>query len=162
MNDLWFDFSQHKSLKSFYQRKTNDRGILQEYQPEKQPASPNVNKVLRRSQNFAKSSPYFWLQYIESKEKGRFRKILWPSQNIWTLKWMNQQITNENCLFYLTYLHFHSLWNVFSTMVVCSSMYVVVTNNCFVFVCLFVCFTFYWWWRTICSHSLDTKLYSSK
>ena len=27
---------------------------------------------------------YFWLQYIRSKVRGRFRKILWPSQNIWT------------------------------------------------------------------------------
>ena len=35
--------------------------------------------------NFSKSSPNFWLQYIRSKVKGRFRKILWPSQNIWTL-----------------------------------------------------------------------------
>ena len=24
-------------------------------------------------------------QYIQSKVRGRFRKILWPSQNIWTL-----------------------------------------------------------------------------
>jgi len=35
--------------------------------------------------NFAKSSTNFWLQYIQSKVSGRFRKILWPSQNIWTL-----------------------------------------------------------------------------
>ena len=35
--------------------------------------------------NFAKSFPNFWLQYIQSKVRGRFRKILWPSQNIWTL-----------------------------------------------------------------------------
>ena len=41
--------------------------------------------ILRRPQNFAKSSPYFWLHYILSKAWGRFRKILWPSQNIWTL-----------------------------------------------------------------------------
>ena len=34
---------------------------------------------------FAKSSPNFWLQYIQSKGRWRFRKILWPSQNIWTL-----------------------------------------------------------------------------
>ena len=40
---------------------------------------------MRRPQKFAKSSPYFWLQYIQSKVRGRFRKILWPSQNIWTL-----------------------------------------------------------------------------
>ena len=39
-----------------------------------------------RPQNFAKSSPYFWLQFIQSKVRGRFCKILWPSQNIWTLK----------------------------------------------------------------------------
>ena len=25
-------------------------------------------------------------EYIQSKVRGRFRKILWPSQNIWTLK----------------------------------------------------------------------------
>ena len=31
--------------------------------------------------SFAKSSPYFWLQYIQSKVKWRFLKILWPSQN---------------------------------------------------------------------------------
>ena len=41
--------------------------------------------ILRRPQNFAKSPPYFWLQYIQSKVKWRFLKILWPSQNIWTL-----------------------------------------------------------------------------
>ena len=28
---------------------------------------------------------YFWLQYIQSKVRGRFHKNLWPSQNIWTL-----------------------------------------------------------------------------
>ena len=37
--------------------------------------------TLRRPQNFEKSSPYFWLQYIQSR--WRFRKILWPSRNIW-------------------------------------------------------------------------------
>ena len=36
--------------------------------------------------NFAKSSTNFWPQYIQSKVSGRFRKILWPSQNIWTLQ----------------------------------------------------------------------------
>ena len=40
---------------------------------------------LRRPHNFAKSPPYFCLQYIQSKERWRFLKILWPSQNIWTL-----------------------------------------------------------------------------
>ena len=27
----------------------------------------------------------FWLQYIQSKARWRFRKKFWPSQNIWTL-----------------------------------------------------------------------------
>ena len=40
---------------------------------------------LRRPQNFAKSSPYFWLQCIQSKVSWRFLKNLWPSQNIWSL-----------------------------------------------------------------------------
>ena len=32
-----------------------------------------------------KSSPYFWLALHRTKVRWRFRKILWPSQNIWTL-----------------------------------------------------------------------------
>ena len=28
---------------------------------------------------------FFCLQYIQTKVRGRFHKILWPSQNIWTL-----------------------------------------------------------------------------
>ena len=34
---------------------------------------------------FGKSSPNFWPQYIQSKVRWIFHKILWPSQNIWTL-----------------------------------------------------------------------------
>ena len=41
--------------------------------------------MLRRPQNFAQSSPYFWLALHRTKVRWRFRKILWPSQNIWTL-----------------------------------------------------------------------------
>ena len=37
------------------------------------------------TQTFVKSSPYFWLQYIQLKVRWRFRKILWPSQNTRTL-----------------------------------------------------------------------------
>ena len=40
---------------------------------------------MRRPQNFEKSSPYFWMCLLWSKVRWRFRKILWPSQNIWTL-----------------------------------------------------------------------------
>ena len=40
---------------------------------------------MRRPQNFAKSSHYFWLALHRTKVRWRFRKILPPSQNIWTL-----------------------------------------------------------------------------
>ena len=33
----------------------------------------------------AKCPPYFWLALHRTKVRWRFRKILWPSQNIWTL-----------------------------------------------------------------------------
>ena len=51
------------------------------------PAVPNGYSLntLRRPQNFAKSTPYFWLALHRTKVRWRFRKILWPSQNIWTL-----------------------------------------------------------------------------
>ena len=42
--------------------------------------------ILRRPQNFAKSSPYFWQYVMWSKVRWRFRKILCPSHNILTLK----------------------------------------------------------------------------
>ena len=42
---------------------------------------------LRRPQNFAKSPPDFCLQYIQTKVRWRFCKVLWPSQNIWTFKY---------------------------------------------------------------------------
>ena len=42
--------------------------------------------ILRRPQKFAKYSPYSWLALHRTKVRWRFRKILWPSQNIWTLK----------------------------------------------------------------------------
>ena len=34
-------------------------------------------------QNFAKSPPYFSLQYIQTNVRWGFRKILWPSQNMY-------------------------------------------------------------------------------
>ena len=40
---------------------------------------------LRRPQNFEKSPPNFWLALHRTKVRWRFSKILWPSQNIWTL-----------------------------------------------------------------------------
>ena len=33
-----------------------------------------------------KSPPYFWLALLRTKLRWRFRKILSPSQNIWTLQ----------------------------------------------------------------------------
>ena len=38
-----------------------------------------------RPQNLTKSSTYFWLALHRTKVRWRFRKILWPSGNIWTL-----------------------------------------------------------------------------
>ena len=35
---------------------------------------------------FIYSPPYFWLALHRTKLRWRFLKILWPSQNIWTLK----------------------------------------------------------------------------
>ena len=52
---------------------------------EKTNSSSKVHIFWEGHKNFVKSSPNFWLQYIRSKVRGRFRKILWPSQNIWTL-----------------------------------------------------------------------------
>ena len=34
---------------------------------------------------YSEKATKFCLQYIQTKVKWRFRKILWPSQNIWTL-----------------------------------------------------------------------------
>ena len=44
-----------------------------------------VNVQIKRPQNFAKFSPYFRPMQCQSKVRWRYRKILWPSQNIWTL-----------------------------------------------------------------------------
>ena len=42
-----------------------------------------VHKFWKSQKNLANSSPYFCPMYCQSKV--RFCKILWPSQNIWTL-----------------------------------------------------------------------------
>ena len=44
-----------------------------------------ISYILRRPQNFAKSSLYFCPMLCQSKVRWRFRKILWRSQNTWTL-----------------------------------------------------------------------------
>ena len=54
--------------------------------------------ILRGPQNFAKSPPYFCLQYIQTIVKWRFLKILWPSQNIWTLQQIWKKLLSENNL----------------------------------------------------------------
>ena len=40
---------------------------------------------MRRPKKFEKSPPYFWLALQRTKVTWEFCKILWPSQNIWTL-----------------------------------------------------------------------------
>ena len=68
--------------------------------------------ILRRPQNFEKSPPYFCLQYIQTKLRWKFRKILWPSQNIWTLLitiCRRYKTENPSCSGnFLTYLDVHS------------------------------------------------------
>ena len=46
----------------------------------------NLSIYSEKATKFAKSSPYFWPQYIQSKVRWKFRKILWPSWNIWTIQ----------------------------------------------------------------------------
>ena len=48
--------------------------------------------ILRRPQNFAKSPPIIWLALHWTNNSWWFRKILWPSQNIWTLKTFMYQL----------------------------------------------------------------------
>ena len=54
--------------------------------------------ILRRPQNFAKSSPNCWLTLNRTKVMRRFCKILWLSQNIWTLILL-KKIYIQNCFF---------------------------------------------------------------
>ena len=46
--------------------------------------------ILRRPQSCMKSLPYIWLLQHRTNLRWRFRKILWPSQNVWNLKVMNE------------------------------------------------------------------------
>ena len=47
--------------------------------------------ILRRPQNFVKSPPIICPMYCQSNNWWRYRKILLPSQNIWTLKSTSKQ-----------------------------------------------------------------------
>ena len=56
---------------------------LQSLQGDLTTAAPFQGKyILRRPQNFEKYIPYLALALHGTKVRGRFRKILWPSQNI--------------------------------------------------------------------------------
>jgi hypothetical protein len=46
----------------------------------------NVHVFWECQKIWRKSPPYFWLALHRTKVRWRFHKILWPSQNIWTLK----------------------------------------------------------------------------
>ena len=58
--------------------------------------------ILRRPQNFTKSPPIICPMYCQSNNWWRFCRILWPSQNIWTLMIQN--------LIYRTILHLLEFW----------------------------------------------------
>ena len=46
------------------------------------------------------------LQYIQTKVRWRFRKILWPPQNIWTLTWQEKEFA---IFFYFSFLFNHEI-----------------------------------------------------
>ena len=65
----------------------------------------------------------FWLRYIQSKVRGRLLKILWPSQNIWTLTLQSILLKVQvppwclnSCFFYqkTTILIFFQFWRKLS------------------------------------------------
>ena len=62
-----------------------------------------------KATNFAKSSPYFWLALHRTKVRWRFRKILWPFQNIWTLTVYSIYCANFSDFHAMTCGHFWSL-----------------------------------------------------
>ena len=41
------------------------------------------------------------LQYIHTKVRWRFQKILWPPQNIWTLTWQENELAQKIFFFFL-------------------------------------------------------------
>ena len=77
---------------NFLEKKVNNRY----FDLKTHPAPCSSSYILRRPQNFAKSPPYFCLQYIQTKVRWRFRKILW--QNIWTLYTKIQPYNHGNFL----------------------------------------------------------------
>ena len=59
--------------------------------------------ILRRPQNFAKSSPYFWLALHRTRVRWRFLKDLWPFQNLWTLSlriFITYFLANRKCVIF--------------------------------------------------------------
>ena len=62
----------------------------------------NVVKFIysEKATKFVKSPPFFWLVIHRTKVRWRFRKILWPSENIWTLMFSLLLTFNNrtNCL----------------------------------------------------------------
>ena len=69
--------------------------------------------ILRRPQNFAKSSPYFWLALNRTKVKWRFCKVLWSSQNIWTSNSINKSnLTVTDLLRFVQFCKEHHLTRV--------------------------------------------------
>ena len=65
--------------------------------------------ILRRPQNLAKSPLIIWLAVHRTNNWWRFRKILWPSQNIWTLAPKRPQGFSFFHLPWVLIIHF--MWN---------------------------------------------------
>ena len=64
-----------------------------------------------KATNFAKYPPVIWLAVHRTNNSWRFRKILWPSQNIWTLITKQNEMNWQQDKIGLSKLH-KILWNV--------------------------------------------------
>ena len=85
-----FECQMHTKLKAKPQGKVKCQQLLQ--CPSLQGRLVYVSTIckvhiptLKRPQNFAKSPSYFCLYVLQTNVRWRFRKTLWPSQNIQTL-----------------------------------------------------------------------------
>ena len=116
--------------------------------------------ILSRPQNFAKSPLHICLQYIQTKVRWRFRKILWPSQNMWTLT--GHVIYNPAYIYkfqlkttFVHYWNFVRCWNFD-----CWNFdYWNFDSLNFIIVCTFLLSYFYWFYMEILTLQIQTLEY---
>ena len=98
--DLWtrtVEFYFHYFFARFISLSHKEKSFIRHNELKIKIDSDYINSyILRRSQNFAKSSPYFCPMKCQSKVRWRLRKILWFSQNISTLDQFIQEVKGQN------------------------------------------------------------------